>query len=245
MVATASSYRETVQSLAAAQKGKASGAPLYSVTVNRPVGRLLAAACFRAGMTPNMVTGVSALCSAVGVTVLLAFGPSWTAGILVWFLLAIGYAFDSADGQVARLRGGGSPAGEWLDHVVDCIKINAVHLSVFAGVWLRQDVWPSWTMAIPLLFLMVGNTSFFTMILNDSLKQIHGVALRTPGQYNWKRSVMALPTDYGILCLAFVLLGALPVFLGFYTLLFLGSLGHLCLALVKWFKDMDALGAKA
>lgn len=244
MNASTSSYRETVRSLAAAQKGKASGAPLYSVMVNRPVGRLLAAACYRAGLTPNQVTGISALCSAIGVAVLLAMDPSWVSGILVWFLLALGYAFDSADGQVARLRGGGSPAGEWLDHVVDCVKINAVHLGIFAGVWLNQDVWSNWTAAIPLAFLVVGNTSFFTMILNDSLKQIHGVALRKPGQYNWKRSVMALPTDYGILCLSFVLLGALPLFLGFYALLFIGSLGHLVLALRKWYRDMEALPSK-
>nr|WP_223286356.1 CDP-alcohol phosphatidyltransferase family protein [Kocuria atrinae] len=82
--------------------------------VNRPVGRLLAAACYRAGLTPNQVTGISALCSAIGVAVLLAMDPSWVSGILVWFLLALGYAFDSADGQVARLRGGGSPpANGW------------------------------------------------------------------------------------------------------------------------------------
>lgn len=237
-------FRDTVRALAAAQKGKASGAPLYSVTVNRPVGRVLAAVCFRAGLTPNQVTGISAVCSALGVTLLLVLGPSWGTGIAVWFLLALGYAFDSADGQVARLRGGGSPAGEWLDHVVDCVKINAVHLGVFAGAWLHQDTWPWWSAAVPLLFLAVGNTSFFTMILNDSLKQLHGVALRVPGQYNWKRSALALPTDYGVLCLSFVLLGALPWFMGFYTLLFLGSVGHLCLALVKWYRDMASLPRK-
>lgn len=101
------SYRETLQRLGGAQKPVASGAPAYSVLVNRPVGRYLAAWAYRIGMTSNEVTAVSAAFSFTGIAVLALATPTWGAGVGVWLLLAVGYALDSADGQVARLRGGG------------------------------------------------------------------------------------------------------------------------------------------
>ncbi|RYF39098.1 MAG: CDP-alcohol phosphatidyltransferase family protein, partial [Comamonadaceae bacterium] len=117
--------RETLARLASAQKGAAKGAPAYSIWVNRRVGRLLAVIAYRLGLTPNQVTAVSAVFTFTGIA-LIAFAPvSIWMGIAVWLLLALGYAWDSADGQVARLRGGGSLSGEWLDHFVDAVKISA------------------------------------------------------------------------------------------------------------------------
>ena len=53
-----------------------------------------------------------------------------------------------------------------------------------------------------------------------------------------------IPTDYGVLCVSFLLLGAPTVFFGVYTLLFAGSAGYLLLALVKWFRVMKDLDAR-
>jgi hypothetical protein len=50
-----------------------------------------------------------------------------------------------------------------------------------------------------------------------------------------------IPTDYGLLCLVFVLLGAPLVFFWVYALLFLANAGFMALASVKWFRDMQAL----
>ena len=123
MIEAPSSFREAHARLAAAQKGHARGAPAYSVYVNRRVGRLLAAIAHARGATPDQVTGISAIHTflAIGILALAPMHP-WT-GVVVALLLALGYAWDSADGQVARLRGGGSVAGEWLDHFVDALKL--------------------------------------------------------------------------------------------------------------------------
>lgn len=95
--------------LARAQKGHARGAPAYSVYVNRRIGRVLAAVAYRIGLTPNQVSIISAVHSFVAIG-LIAFGPvNVPMGLLIALLLVLGYAWDSADGQVARLRGGGSP----------------------------------------------------------------------------------------------------------------------------------------
>lgn len=230
-----------MRQLAAAQKGRAAGAPAYSVMVNRPAGRLLAAAAHQARLSPDQVTLISALCSVTGMGVLVLAQPTWWSGALVWFLLALGYAFDSADGQVARLRGGGSVAGEWLDHVVDCGKISLLHICVLLAAVRYFDVPEAWAL-VPLGFLLAGNVSFFAMILNDSLKQIRGVPLRPPGHFRWRRSLVLLPVDYGVLCLSFVLLGAWEWFVVTYTLLFAATAGHTILALPKWFMDMRRIG---
>ena len=84
--------RDTLASLASAQKGRARGAPAYSVYVTRPVGRFLAAVAYRAGLTPNQVTGISAVFTFAGIAVIALAPIEWWAGVIAWFALALGYA---------------------------------------------------------------------------------------------------------------------------------------------------------
>ena len=70
-------FGETVRRLRSAQKGKARGAPAYSVYVNRSIGRVLAAIAYRAGLTPNQVTAVSALFTFTGIVLIAMFLSSW------------------------------------------------------------------------------------------------------------------------------------------------------------------------
>lgn len=234
---------DVVRQLAGAQKAAARGAPAYSLFVNRPLGRVPAAVAFRLGWTPNMVTVLSAGFSLAGVLVLALATPGFATGILVWVLLAGGYVLDSADGQLARLRGGGSPAGEWLDHVVDAWKMSSVHLAVLVMAF-RHPVSdnPAWLL-IPLGFAVVAAVAFFAMILNDLLKAKYASPTPPAVPGSPVRSLLALPTDYGVLCLSFVLLGAPVLFFAVYTALFAANLLYLVLALGKWFGDMNALGA--
>ena len=60
-----------------------------------------------------------------------------------------GYALDSADGQVARLTGGGSLLGEWLDHMIDSTKIAALHLAVLLHACRHTDLPAGWLL-VPL-----------------------------------------------------------------------------------------------
>ena len=236
-------YSDTVRRLSSAQKTAARGAPPYSVYVNRRVGRYLAAGAFRLGLTPNNVTAVSAGFTFCAIGLLAIGEPSWWLGLVVWLLLAIGYAFDSADGQVARLRGGGSPSGEWLDHVVDSIKISTLHLAVLITMFTHFPLSSSTWLLVPVGFAAVAAVSFFAMILNDLLKAKHApTAPPSTAPRSALRSVLGLPTDYGVLCLAFVLLGAPLVFFGLYSVLFVANALYLALALGKWFRDMTALG---
>lgn len=217
------------------------GAPAYSRFVNRPWGRRLAAAAFATGMTPNQITAISAMFSLAGIVLLVALPPSLLLGVGVSVLLAIGYALDSADGQLARLRGGGRPSGEWLDHTVDMAKTVLVHAAVLLA-WLRYDTIPWQQAAIPLVFATVSVVAFFAWLLVDLLRR---AAPGTPAGDKPQgaplvRSLLRLPSDYGLLLWLFVLWGTW-LFLPVYALVMLANAAILALALPVWFRQASAL----
>ena len=228
--------------LATAQKGHARGAPAYSVYINRRMGRVFAALAYRWGWTPNGATVFSAVFTFSGIA-LIALGPiEWWSGVLIAVLLVLGYAWDSADGQLARLRGGGSLSGEWLDHFIDSLKHATLHVAVLIGLWrvpeLRDTAW----LLIPLAFSAIAVVTFFGMLLNDLLKGKQGVpSTHARGGGTFGRSILMLPTDYGLLCLVFVFWAWPAGFLALYGLLMLLNGAFLALAAVKWFREMRAL----
>lgn len=235
----AASYRR----LREAQK-TSFGAPAYSLLVNRPLGRVFAAAAFQVGATPNQVTAVGSVFTYAGILLVALLAPAWWVGLLVTALLVVGYALDSADGQLARLRGGGSLAGEWLDHMLDAGKAVSLHLAVLVG-WFRflPDRPQAWLL-VPIGFAIASVVLFFGQLLNEQLMRVHRLrhGLPTPPKEGFSpfRTLAKLPTDYGLLCVSFLLLGLPTVFLGVYTVLAVATAGLLALSLVKWFGEMKA-----
>ncbi|MGY1699127.1 CDP-alcohol phosphatidyltransferase family protein [Geodermatophilus sp. SYSU D00766] len=235
----------TVARLAGAQKG-AHGAPAYSRFVNRPAGRVLAALAFHRGLTPDAVTATSAVVTFSAIATVALAPHSWWVGVLVALALALGYALDSADGQLARLRGGGTPAGEWLDHVVDAAKTVCIHLAVLVGLFRQGEVGDGWLL-VPVGFAVADVLYFSAMLLNDALRAAHGAPTRAApaaGRAGVLRSLVVLPTDYGVLCLVFVLLGSAPAFLSAYGLLALCTAAFVLAGLPRWRREMTRLGAR-
>ncbi|MDN5655454.1 MAG: CDP-alcohol phosphatidyltransferase family protein [Kocuria sp.] len=233
---------ESYRSLAQAQKGRAKGAPAYSLYVNRPLGRLLASIAHAVGLTPNQVTLVSALFTFTGITLLMVVPPSMLLGVVVWLLLAVGYAWDSADGQVARLRGGGSLIGEWLDHIVDSAKLVTLHIAVAIGAYRFFEPLEVQWILVPLLFTVVATVTFFGMILNDLLRaRIGAPQAAQAGGSSPLRAALGIPTDYGTWCFMFVLWGWAQGFIVVYSLLALAAVLYLAAALLVWFRKMKAL----
>ncbi len=230
--------RQDWESLASAQKRKA-GVSLYSRWVNRPAGRALAVVLARAGVSPNGVTGLSVLSTGAGVVVLAVGRPDLSTGVLVWFLLALGFALDSADGQVARLTGRSSPQGEWLDHVVDAGKMVAVHAAVLVS-WYRFDTAPGSTwLLVPLVFQLAAVVTFVGGTLTELLKRTRaGGPGRAPSTL---RAVALLPADYGVFCLVFLLLGAGGWFVVAYTALAAVRVLVAAAFLVRWSRELGAL----
>ncbi|GEA89679.1 CDP-alcohol phosphatidyltransferase family protein [Cellulomonas cellasea] len=240
------SHREVVRRLAAAQKSNR-GAAGWSRWVNRPAGRQLAALAYRLGLSPNHVTVASAALSGTGIALLATQRPTVGTGLLVSALLVVGYMLDAADGQLARLTGTGSRAGEWLDHVVDATKTAVIHLAVLVS-WYRFLDLPDRMLLVPLAFSAVACVFFFSVILSEQLRRAHA-ALGTPTTRPATepapvlRSLVVLPGDYGILCVSFALLGFSAVFVPLYTLLMVANALLLLAALVRWYREMRTLTA--
>lgn len=237
-------YRWAVNELQQRQKTN-KGAPAYSRYINRPLGRRLAAIAYIFRMTPNGVTGVSALCTASGLIIIALVRPNILGSLVAAGLLVLGYALDSADGQLARLRGGGSSAGEWLDHVVDAVKTAALHLVILICWYRFYDVSENWYL-IPLAFQVVASSLFFSMILTDQLRRLNsgnkGHYLKGQGKSSSWYSLAVMPTDYGLMCVVFGLLFWQQGFIAIYSLLLLANAGFLCLALLKWYREVKQLG---
>ncbi|CAL9597360.1 hypothetical protein SUDANB106_05371 [Streptomyces sp. enrichment culture] len=242
-----SRFRYAVGELAAAQKS-AKGVSLYSRYVNRPAGRLLAAAAYGVRMSPNQVTAVSAVLTFTGVALIALLPPSHTLALGVFAALVTGFALDSADGQLARLTRRGSAAGEWLDHVVDCAKMLALHMAVLVSFHRHFGFSDPVYLLIPLAFQFAAVTVFFGGVLTEQLKRNAraaggtggGAAAAPPAAPSALRSVALLPVDYGLLCAVFLFLGSREVFLVLYCALLAAHLLLLPAFLAKWYRELSA-----
>ncbi|MFD4024104.1 CDP-alcohol phosphatidyltransferase family protein [Streptomyces sp. NPDC058576] len=236
-----------LRELRGAQKS-AKGVSLYSRYVNRPAGRVLAAGAYRAGMTPNQVTLTSALFTYGAVASVALVEPSWTLAVLVWAALAVGFAFDSADGQLARLTGRGGPDGEWLDHVVDCGKLLLVHTAVLISFYRFGELPSQAWLLLPLGFQLAAVVTFCAGLLREHLGKAAASALgpswaAAPAPVSQVRAVALLPADYGVFCLVFLLLGAPGAFRAGYAVLAVVHTLFLAAFLAKWFRELKALRA--
>ncbi|MFC0624463.1 CDP-alcohol phosphatidyltransferase family protein [Kribbella deserti] len=238
------SIGELVAALASAQK-PAAGTPAYSRFINRRLGRYLAAVAYKLGLTPNQVSAASALCSFAAIFVIALVEPTVAVAVLVTALLVLGYALDSADGQVARLRGGGSPVGEWLDHMIDCTKIATLHLAVLIGLYRFTSFDTDLVLLIPMAYAVVGSVTFFGLILIEQLRRNNGAAKPNPRGESVLKSLLIVPSDYGVLCLVFVTLAWPAVFLTLYGLLLAVNLLLLLAAVTKWYGELTSLGAQS
>lgn len=214
------------------------GVSYYSAWVNRPLGRLFAVVAIRVGIGPNAVTALSALVTAVGLGLIAVMGPTTPVGLTVTFLLVAGFALDSADGQVARYTGQGSPAGEWLDHVVDAAKMVAIHAVVLIN-WYRFQGQSGSELLIPLGYQLVAVTMFAGGTLADLLLRAKRSASAAPSvarDSSRVRAIALIPADYGLLALTFVTFGHSAVHRWIYSALLVLNAVLLGALLLRWFR---------
>lgn len=244
LLGPSSPYRELTAALVSKQK-TSKGASAYARFLNRPAGRYIAALAFKLRMTPNAVTAISAACSFSGIA-LIALAPA-TVGIsaMIVTLLVLGYALDSADGQLARLQGGGSFAGEWLDHVVDAAKMGSLHLAVLVSWYHGYALSPTW-LVVPLLYQFLAVVLFFSIILTDQMRRAHrgsaSTRLAGEGTSSFVYSLAVLPTEYGVLALAFGLWAVPSAFSVVYTAFFAINACFFLMALPRWYREMLSYG---
>ncbi|MEJ7633695.1 CDP-alcohol phosphatidyltransferase family protein [Aeromicrobium sp.] len=231
--------RAAYNELARAQKSGA-GVPWYMRAVNRRLGRGIASVAAQGSLTPNHMTAASFLAFVGGIALLVVAEPGAAMAIGSMLLLQLGFAFDSADGQLARLTGGGSPAGEWLDHVVDSGRHLLFHLAVLVGLYRFTDVSDA-VLLIPLAFGLVSTVRFFAQILAEQLARRDPLA--EPDSVPRFGTWIQAPADTGVLNFVVLLWPSTTAFLWVYGLM--GALNALLLAatLVRRYRELAALAA--
>ncbi|QUW18937.1 CDP-alcohol phosphatidyltransferase family protein [Agrococcus sp. Marseille-Q4369] len=236
---------ETMARLGAAQKSSR-GAPAYSRFINRPLGRPLAAVAAALGLSPTQVTLVSAVSTFTGIACIALLPLGWAQSALITALLVLGYALDSADGQLARLTGRFSLSGEWLDHFFDAAKAVSIHLAVLVA-WLRYPDLDPVLLIVPLGFAVVASTFFFGIVAVDLLRRIHrlqhpdaAVPERRDG-HSPLYSLLVSPNDYGVLCLIFLLLAVPAWFVPLYAAIAAVNAVLLVAASLRWHRSLRAL----
>ncbi|MFF9769320.1 CDP-alcohol phosphatidyltransferase family protein [Streptomyces sp. NPDC014636] len=228
-------FADVLRLLSTVQKPP-TGVSLYTRFVNRPAGRVFAAVAYRIGATPNQVTVLSAVFTfpALAAVALVPPGPGLSVGVCA--ALALGFALDSADGQLARSRRAGGPSGEWLDHVLDCVKVVCVHSAVLVALYRFFDLPSRALLLAPLVFQLAAVLVFFVAILTTKLSRpTPGAA---PAPHSAVRSVLLLPVDYGVTCLGFLFLQSQQLFLGVYCALLVAHLVFLPAFLIRSFRRL-------
>ncbi|MFE9357525.1 CDP-alcohol phosphatidyltransferase family protein [Streptomyces olivaceoviridis] len=231
-------FVEVLRHMSAAQK-PARGVSVYTRFVNRPAGRVLAALAYRAGATPNQLTVLGALFTFPALAAVALVRPGPGLSVCVCAALAVGFALDAADGQLARTQRSGSPSGEWLDHVLDCVKLVTVHLVVLVSFYRFFSLPDPAFLLAPMLFELAAVVIFFAGILTEQLKRRTAAPAPAPAEpAPALRSLLLLPVDYGVTCFAFLFLGSQHVFLSVYCTLLLAHLLFMAAFLVKSFREL-------
>jgi phosphatidylglycerophosphate synthase len=98
-------------------------------------------------ITPNVLTLVATVIG-VGAMVCFATGERWglIAGALLFHL---SFVVDCMDGKIARLNGTGTIFGQWLDFVLDRVRVFFCAITLFGGQYVQtENIAYLWVMAI-------------------------------------------------------------------------------------------------
>ncbi len=126
--------------------------------------------------------------------------------------------------------------------MVDCVKISAFHLAVLISFYRFSSLDRDSYLLLPMAFELVAVTLFFGTILTDQLRRANRREAPVPPATEpapVHRSLLALPTDYGLMCLIFLALSVETLFLRLYGLMLIGSAAYLLAAGVKWYREID------
>jgi phosphatidylglycerophosphate synthase len=98
-------------------------------------------------ITPNVLTLIASIFG-FGAAACFATGERW-ALVAGGILFHISFVVDCMDGKIARLNGTGTMFGQWLDFVLDRVRVFFIALALFGGQFVQtgNESW-LWLMAV-------------------------------------------------------------------------------------------------
>jgi len=131
--------------------------------LNRPLARWAARILKPTPITANQVSAFAGL---LGVLAGMAMGLGTPAALILAAILLWGQlVFDCADGELARLRGGGGWTGQVVDGLFDYVVAIAIHV----GLWVLMAKTPGWRHEPWYVIGSVVALAGFSMALHSAL----------------------------------------------------------------------------
>ena len=124
-------------------------------------------------ITPNVLTLIASIFG-FGAAACFAVGDRW-ALVAGGVLFHISFVVDCMDGKIARLNGTGTMFGQWLDFVLDRVRVFFIALALFGGQYARtQNVAYLWLMAVAIFLDLFRylNGAQMTKVRNSMKDQI-------------------------------------------------------------------------
>ena len=205
------------------------GGGLFSEAVSQRIGARIAVGAHRRGIVPSVLTVVNlGLGCLVSFVVVAAAGPiaeeriwAWPVGLLALIGWQLAYAFDCADGQLARVTGQASAAGGRLDVLCDVAVQISLVAAVAAIAKSQVGETPAWLLAA---FAGTWMINLVTSVMQSGAQAASMVTSRS-----LPVRAVKLVRDYGaVVALAGVVLTVAPQwtvwFVGVFTLVNAGFL---------------------
>lgn len=143
----------------------------FDLIFYRPIGFAWAVLCRKIGVTPNAIT-IASIVLGLGAAVAFYYNNFWInlAGVL---LLMWADAFDSADGQLARLTHNYSRLGRILDGLSGDIWFVAIYIAICLRENVTSDFFMSHQWVIWLVAAAAGACHAVQAAMADSYRQFH------------------------------------------------------------------------
>ncbi|MDI6103203.1 CDP-alcohol phosphatidyltransferase family protein [Actinoplanes sp. NEAU-A12] len=132
-------------------------------------------------ITPNVLTLIASIFG-FGAAACFAVGDRW-ALVAGGILFHISFVVDCMDGKIARLNGTGTMFGQWLDFVLDRVRVFFIALALFGGQYAKtHDVAFLWLMAVAIFLDLFRylNSAQMTKVRNSMKDQIAAFRVPTP-----------------------------------------------------------------
>lgn len=184
--------------------------------LSQPLGSVVAAAAHALRLSPNAVTLIG-LVIMLAAAVVYARCGGISGAVLAAVLFQLGFAFDCADGQLARATKRQSPFGAWLDVTCDHVRQGCICLALTVVV-------PGDVGYLCAALLLAGLSVYLHTVM--SIKAAAAPAMNLSGGANRLRYLLKEWLDTPVFLLLLCLLREIPQLL----LLYIASYGLLSLA---------------
>lgn len=218
------------------------GEPAYSRFINRWMGRVIASVLGCFNISPNSVTLFSFILSiAAFLCFILLHEVTIIYSAILTFTLIVSFTLDATDGQLARLLDRKTERGEWLDHMLDSIKLPFGNIVAVLFIINNTDIHPGW-LILYIFALSLTSGRYLSVTLKTKIIDYKtDKAANDRNRSGIVKSILLLPMDTGVFMLLFFITYDPELFFIIYTAWCLIVVSYSIIALVRTWGELGRL----